>query len=204
MAASAALDLWLGRGTGFSIDEIRLFDSSPNLDLETAFQPFNGHLILTSRLAYAAILNVFGAGYLPFRLLTIATVLITAGIFFVFAKRRIGPVAAFAPTLVLLFFGSDSVTCCWATDSTVLLPLAAGLGALLALDRGDLKGDVCACLLLCLGARHLFRRAPLRGRRGRADPDRERPLAPSLGVPRPGGALRGVAPLVSKPGWEHR
>ncbi len=38
---------------------------------------------------------------------------------------------------------------------------------------------VCACLLLCLGARHLFRRDPLPGRSGRADPDRERPLAPA-------------------------
>ena len=151
MAASAALRLWLGRGTGFSIDEIRLFDSSANLDLETAFQPFNGHLYVTSRLVYAAILNAFGAGYLPFRLLTIATVLITAGIFFVFAKRRIGPVAALAPTLVLLFYGSDPIHALLGNGFTVLLALAAGLGALLALDRGDLKGDLCACLLLCLG-----------------------------------------------------
>jgi hypothetical protein len=150
MVASAALDLWLGRGTGFTIDEIRLFNSSANLDLGTAFQPFNGHLILASRLAYAAILNVFGVGYLPFRLLTTATVLITAGIFFVFAKRRIGPVAAFAPTLVLLVYGSDSVHVLLGNGFGVLLPLAAGLGALLALDRGELKGDVCACLLLCL------------------------------------------------------
>ena len=151
MAASAALSLWLGRDTTFSSDEIRLFDTSANLDLETAFQPFNGHLYVTSRLAYAAILNAFGAGYLPFRLLTIATVLTTAGIFFVFAKRRIGPVAALAPTLVLLFYGAGARHVLLGNGFTVLLALAAGLGALLALDRGDLKGDLCACLLLCLG-----------------------------------------------------
>ncbi len=151
MAASAALALWLGRSTFFSSDEIRLFDSSPNLDLETAFRPFNGHLYVTSRLAYAAILNVFGAGYLPFRLLTISTLLVTVGIFFVFAKRRIGSVAAFAPTLVLLFYGPDFRHVLTGNGFTVLLSVAAGLGALLALDRGDLRGDVCACLLLWLG-----------------------------------------------------
>ena len=121
-----------------------------------------------------------------------------------FAKRRIGPVAALAPTLVLLFYGSDPIHALLGNGFTVLLALAAGLGALLALDRGDLKGDLCACLLLCLGPRHLFRGASLPGRRGGADPDRERPLAPSLGVPAPGGALRDVVPLVSNPGWENR
>ncbi len=89
-------------------------------------------------------------------------------------------------------------------DSTVLLALAAGLGALLALDRRDLKGDVCACLLLCLGARHLFRCAPIRGRRRRADPDREDRWRRAWVFLVPGGALRGMVPLVSKPGWEHR
>jgi hypothetical protein len=150
MAAAAALDLWLGRGTGFTIDEIRVFDSSANLDLRTALLPFNGHLILTWRLTFSAILHLFGVGYLPFRLLTTATVLTTAVVFFVFAKRRIGPVAALAPTVVLLVFGSDPVHILRGNGFDVVLPVAAGVGALLALDRGDLRGDVFAFLLLCL------------------------------------------------------
>jgi hypothetical protein len=150
MAAAAALALSLGRGIVFSPDEIRIFDSSANFDLRTGFLPFNGHLILTWRIAFAAILNIFGAGYLPFRLLTIAAVLVTAGMFFVFAKRRVGAVAALAPTLVLLVYGSDPRHVLQGNGFDVLLPLAAGIGALLLLDRGDLKGDVCACLLLCL------------------------------------------------------
>ena len=68
MAVAAAIDLWLGRGTGFTIDEIRVFDRSANLDLRSALLPFNGHLILSWRLAFAAILHLFGVGYLPFRL----------------------------------------------------------------------------------------------------------------------------------------
>ena len=150
MAASAALCLWLGRGTSFSIDEIRVFGDSAHLGVQESLHPFNGHLVLSSRLVNAAILNIFGPRYLPFRILTIATLLILAGFFFVFAKRRIGSTAAFAPTLLLLFYGSDAPHVLLGNGFGILLALAAGLGALLALDRGDLKGDVCGCLLLCL------------------------------------------------------
>jgi hypothetical protein len=151
MAASAAVTLRIGRGTSFTIDEIRFFSGSANLDLKTALHPFNGHLVLVPRVAYAAIVNIFGPGYLPFRLLTVATILIMAVAFFVFAKRRIGPIAALAPTLVLLFFGSDPFHTLVGNGFTALLPVVAGLGALLALERRDLPGDLCASLLLCLG-----------------------------------------------------
>ncbi len=57
-----------------------------------------------------------------------------------FAKRRVGPVAALAPTLVLLFYGADPNHVLLGNGFTVLLPLAAGLGALLALDREGLEG----------------------------------------------------------------
>ena len=150
MAASLALSLWLGRGTSFSIDEIRIFGDSAHLDLQGSLHPFNGHLVVSSRLVNAAILNLFGSEYLPFRILTIASLLMTAGLFFVFAKRSVGSTAAFAPTLVLLFYGSDAPHVILGNGFGIFLALAAGLGALLALDRGDLRGDVCACLLLCL------------------------------------------------------
>jgi hypothetical protein len=149
MVASVALALWLGRDTTFSVDEYRIFLSSQHLDLRNALDPLNGHLILVSRLVYAAILNTIGPGYLPFRLLTTATVLLTAGLFFVFAERRIGSLAALAPTLVLLFYGSDTFHMIVGNGFIVLLAVAAGLGALLALEREDLGGDIAACLLLC-------------------------------------------------------
>jgi hypothetical protein len=150
MAVSAALGLWLSRDTTFWVDELDWFSTTPDLDVRGALDPYIGHLILTSRLVYAAILNVFGAGYLPFRLLTAGIVLLTAGLFFVFAKRRIGALAALPPTLVLLFYGSDALHVLTGNSLTVLLSVAAGVGALLALERVDLAGDLGACLLLCL------------------------------------------------------
>ena len=84
---------------------------------------------------------------------------------------------------------------------TVLLSLAAGLGALLALDRGDLRGDVCACLLLCLGLATYSDALPFVAGAAVLILTAERPLAPGLGVPRPrscstrpGSSGRGTRP----------
>ena len=150
MAVSLVLGLWFSRDTTFTLDELYLFSASPQLDLRGLIEPYNGHLVLTTRLVYAATLDVFGAGYLPFRLLTLCSVLLTAGLLFVFAQRRIGAVAALAPTLVLLFYGSDPYHVISGNGFTVLLPLALGIAALLALEREDLGGDLGACVLLCL------------------------------------------------------
>jgi hypothetical protein len=107
--------------------------------------------MLTTRLVYKAVFSAFGVGYLPFQLLTIGVVILTAGMFFAYAGRRVGKLVALAPTLVLLVFGSDSLHLLAGNGFTVIGALACGLGALLALDRDDRTGDVIACALLCLG-----------------------------------------------------
>jgi hypothetical protein len=151
MVAAAGFGLWSSRGTTFSIDEFRVFLASSHVDLRELLSPLNGHLILITRLVYAGIFNVFGAGYLPFRLLATGTLLLTAWLFFVFAERRVGSLLALAPTLVLLVYGSDYYHVILGNGFTVLSAVAAGLGALLLLERGDRFGDIGACLLLTLG-----------------------------------------------------
>jgi hypothetical protein len=150
-AAAAAVILWLGRDATFSSDELVWFIQTPGLDLDQALQPHAGHLILTSRLVYAGVFEIFGVDYLPFRLLTIGTVILTSALLFAYASRRVGRVVALAPALVLLVFGADYAHVLLGNGFTVVGALACGLGALLALDRGDRRGDVIACTLLCLG-----------------------------------------------------
>jgi hypothetical protein len=150
MVVSVALGLWFSRDTAFSADEVSWFSTSPHLDPRGALEPYNGHLILTTRLVYAAIFNAFGPDYISFRLLTAGAVVLTAGLFFVFAERRVGALCALAPTLPLLFYGSASVHVLSGNGFTVALSLAAGIGALLALEREDRAGDIGACLLLSL------------------------------------------------------
>jgi hypothetical protein len=150
MVLSIAAALWFGRNGTFSIDEVAWFAQSPHLTLRDAIQPYNGHLILTTRLVYAASFNLFGPDYLPIRLLTIGTLLLSVGLLFVFAERRVGSLPALAPAVVLLFFGSDWGHVLVGNGFTVLLAIAAGIGALLAIERRDLAGDIGAFALLCL------------------------------------------------------
>lgn len=148
---AAGLILWFGRDMTFSVDEMDWFMESAERGLGGAFEPHVGHLILTTRLVYEAIFTTLGVGYLPFQLLTVGVVVLTAGLFFAYAQRRVGRLVALAPTLVLLVFGSDPLHLLAGNGFTVVGALACGLGALLALDRDDRNGDVIACLLLCLG-----------------------------------------------------
>jgi hypothetical protein len=151
MAGAAALILYFSRGLSFTVDELVWFVESPNLDLNTALQPHGGHLTLTARVVYKAMFEVFGASYLPFRLLVVATLLVTVGLFFLYARRRVGGLVALAPCLVLLVFGSDSLHVLNGNGFTVIGALGCGIGALLALERRDTAGDLLACGLLCLG-----------------------------------------------------
>ncbi len=134
-----------------STDELVWFIDTPDLDLEAALRPHGGHLTFTSRVLYSLIFEAFGPGYLPFRLLAATTVALTVSLFFVYAAKRVGKLPALAPAVVLLVFGSDSLHVLQGNGFTVLLALACGLGALLALERDDRTGDVLACALLCLG-----------------------------------------------------
>lgn len=150
-AVAAVLILWMGRGRSFSSDELVWFMQTPDLDLSGALEPHNGHLILVTRLVYKALFETVGVDYLPFTLLTVAMVVLTGGLFFAYVGRRVGRLVALAPTLILLVFGSDSAQVLSGNGFTVIGAVACGLGALLALDRGDRKGDIAACALLCLG-----------------------------------------------------
>jgi hypothetical protein len=151
MACSAVLILWLNRETTFWVDEIAWYIESPGFSLEGAFEGNLGHLVLVSHVAYKGILELFGASYLPFRILAPATLILMVGVFFAYARRRVGGYVALAPSVVLLFFGSDMLHVLVGNAFTVLLAVACGLGAFLALDREDRRGDIWACGLLCLG-----------------------------------------------------
>ncbi len=151
MAGAVVLLLYFGRDTTFSPNELTWVIQSPEISLRDALTPYNGHLILTSRVLYKGVLATVGSDYLTFRLLVTATVLLASGLIYIYARRRIGAWAALAPSLVLLVFGADIVHVLAGNGITVLGALCCGLGALLALDREDRAGDIAACILLCLG-----------------------------------------------------
>src|SRR6476620_4833971 len=150
MAVSAAVLLWAGRNTTLFADEFTFYQYFHDLDLKSLLTPHNGHLILVPRLIYAGIFQAVGPSHAALAAADLFAVLLCAGLFFVLAKRRVSPGIALALTLPLLFFGSAWDVVLSTLGIGAIYSVAAGLGMLLALERNDLRGDVAACVLLCL------------------------------------------------------
>jgi hypothetical protein len=148
MVVYAALALWLGRGTTLFVDEKTIFLEDRGLDASALLAPLNGHLVLLQRLLYAISFKLFGAEFLLARIVEVVGAALAVGLFFELAKRRVGAGVALAPALLLLFFGSA-----WELNFVVsgignVYAVAAGLGALLALDHPGRRSDAIACALL--------------------------------------------------------
>jgi hypothetical protein len=151
IALALVILLWAGRGTLYTVDDLTWFMTSPGVDLDTLLAPHNGHLILIPRLIYHLDLEVFGADYLPIRVLTALAAAAAAALFFIWTSRRVGRPAALAGTALILTLGTSYVFLIAGDGIMLQLSLVFGIGALLAIERRDLAGDVAACALLCLG-----------------------------------------------------
>jgi hypothetical protein len=152
MGLSAFLILFETRSNTFYNDEHTVFQKlGLGIDAHSILEPHNGHLIAPARMIYAAVLSAAGPDYTILRVISVLVFLACCLLFFVLVKRRVGAILALAPTIVLLFLGSS-----WATlllpfvTLTTVLSIAFGLGALLALERDDRKGDLAACVLATL------------------------------------------------------
>jgi hypothetical protein len=157
MALAAALMLWAGRQTSFFSDELQylargdeLGNSGP-LNLTYALHPFNGHLQLVGKAFYELFFAVAGTDYFWFRLAEVVAYLTCVGLFFALARTRVGNWAGTAASVVLLFLGAGWEVMLWPFDIHTLLALAAGLAAILVLERRERRWtDPLACVLLCL------------------------------------------------------
>lgn len=151
MVASAVFSLYVGRGTTFTPDEWFWLVSTPGMTFETLFQTSTGHLQLVPRAVYKILLELDGTNYFWFRLLSVASLLLMVGLLYRWLVDRVGAMVALVPCIVLLFFGSDAVHLIRGNGFTIIFSIVCGLGALMVLERNTLRGDVAACLLLCLG-----------------------------------------------------
>lgn len=113
--------------------------------------PYGGYLIAVPMLVYAGLLHVFGLGsYVPYRIVGLVLLVAADALFFELARRRIGPFAALAPAVVLLFLGAGSEVVLLPVRMPSQIALVTGLGMLLALERRDRPGDIAACVLLVI------------------------------------------------------
>jgi hypothetical protein len=147
--AAAALAIGLTRGLTFYLDDWVFVVQRQGDDLDTLLRPYPEHVVFLPLLVYKALFQLVGlAHYSPYQGVVIALHLLCAVLVFLIARRRMGDALAPIPALVLLFLGPGWQNILWPFQIGFLMPLAAGLGALLALDRGDVKGDLFAGGLL--------------------------------------------------------
>lgn len=151
IAVAAALVFWLERGLTFGWDELVWLEIAGPSKLELLWHPYGGHLIVVPYLLFRAVEELFGASFTAFAVIQVLGLSLTAALLYVYGKRRVGPLLALAPAIVLLFLGgSYPVLLEPMIGIQFLAAIVPGLAAILLLEREDLAGDVAACALLCL------------------------------------------------------
>ncbi len=151
LVATAVFLVYETRGTMFWIDEWTWALERRGSDLGTYLEPHNGHLSLVPIALYKLLFAIAGTdGYTPFRLPVIAAHLLLAVLTFVYARPRVGSILALLATALILALAPGWQNIMWGFQVGSLISLAAAVGALLALDRSDRRGDWAACALVAL------------------------------------------------------
>lgn len=147
--AVAVFLIWQTRGQNLYADEWFFFAHASGFDPGWLLEPDQGNLVFGATLVYKVTLSVFGAGdHLPLRLVWIALDLICSALLFLLLRKRVGSVAAYVPALVLAVFGSAWEMFSGSLGINVLSSVAAGLAALLLLEKESRRGEVLGCLFL--------------------------------------------------------
>ena len=117
--------------------------------VSTYLDPANGHLVLFPVIVYKLLFAIVGLRhYTAYVLVDIALDLICGTLLYVLVRRRLGPWLALVPAGLLMLMGTAYQDLTWPFQICFLGSIAGGLGAFLALDRGDLLGDLIAAALL--------------------------------------------------------
>lgn len=143
--------LYLTRDTIPTYDSLDwLAQGADGFEPRSLLEPHNAHLIAVTRVMYATGVTLFGSGIVFAQVCLIVAMTVTATLVFIIAKRKLDPLLALVPALLMLFLGTTTVP----IDPNVAVfaqSAAFGLGALLALQRGTRAFDALACLLLVAG-----------------------------------------------------
>jgi hypothetical protein len=149
VACSGTYLLILQSHLTFFADDWTFLVDRRGFDVGVFLDPHNNHIALIPVSIYKALLALFGMGSaMPFAIVSTLVFLLSAVLLFVYIRRRIGDWPALLGSILILFLGAGWIDLLWSFQIGFSGSIAAGLGALLALDRDDREGDVIACALL--------------------------------------------------------
>ena len=139
------------RGLSFFGDEWDFVVDRRGTSATVLLTPHGPHLSLVPILIYKVLLTLFGDGsYLPFRVLAAADLVLMSAVLGLACRARWGRWWGLAPVLLVVTLGPGGVTSLWPFQSGYAISVAAGVVALLALDRGERRTDALASALLAV------------------------------------------------------
>jgi len=151
MAAAAAVLLDYGSGLTFFQDSWEFLMQRRDPSVATLLDPHNEHIVLLPVLISQGSLRLFGMdSQTPELVLLVALLLVTTGLVFVYAQRRLGPWPALFAAALLLFLGPAWQDMLWPFQVGFIGSAMFGLAMLLALENDDERWDLAACGFLAL------------------------------------------------------
>jgi hypothetical protein len=146
------LILWLGRGMTFFSDEWAFIETRSLADPGTWLPPHNEHWSTLPVIVYRLLVETVGLRtYVPYLAVVVALHGLVVALTFVAIRRSSGPLAAIAVAILLLLYGSGFENLYWGFQTGFVGATAAGIAALLALDRRDGRGRWGVAILLTIG-----------------------------------------------------
>ena len=143
--------MYLSRHFGFFQDEYAFILTRRGWNADAFLLPHNGHLSVVPVAIYKLLFVTVGLYHTwPYRLILVALHLLCVTLLYLLAAPRAGRWLALVPALLLLLLGAGYEDLLWAFQIGFVGSLAAGLGALLCLERRSRGGDLMAGALLCV------------------------------------------------------
>jgi hypothetical protein len=151
VALSGALLIGLDSHLTFIADDWMLLVKRQGWGSGYFLAPFHGSVVAGPAVVYRVLREAFGMdSSLPNYVVAIATFLGSAVLLFAYLRRRVPDWLALLAAILVLFLGAAFEDLLFAFQVGYFGSVAAGLGALIALDREDRRGDRVACAMLVL------------------------------------------------------
>ena len=148
---SGGLLIALNSQLTFFIDDWEVLLHRRGFSVDAFFSDHAGHPSMRLVAVYKAIQATFGMGSLtPYAVVSTLVFFTSVILLFIWMRRRVGDWLALAAALPLLFLGAAYEDLLSPFQLGYFAPIACGIGALLALEGGDRRGDVICCALLVL------------------------------------------------------
>ena len=148
-AGAAWLLMWAGRNAAFFYDDWPYLLERAGWNPYTLLRPHNEHLQVFPLLLYKVLFETVGLhAHWVYRAALVALNLLTGLLLFIYARRRVGAWPALGLAACLVVMAPSWYNLLYSFQVNFVGAMAAGMGALLALDREDRRGDVLAAVLL--------------------------------------------------------